>query len=81
MQEKREGVPRLEENEVVLGFGGRTAQMILRVAGRNTKLTSHLDDAEAIEISRLNDASLYLGCSPSLPQVSVRPPRFHPGHR
>jgi len=45
-------LPWLKENEEVLGFEERAAQRLVKVASKAT-LTTDLDDAEALEISRL----------------------------
>jgi len=45
-------IPWLEENEEVLGFGERTAQLLLKAANRYPKLTSDLKGSEALKISQ-----------------------------
>ena len=44
--------PRLKANAETLGFGDRTARLLMRAAS-NWKLASDLNEAEAVQISRL----------------------------
>ncbi len=42
----------LNINENILGFGERTAQMLMKASASNTKLASDLDERDAIKLSR-----------------------------
>jgi hypothetical protein len=44
--------PWMNVNESTLGFGERTAQMLMKAAASNTKLAADLDEQDALSLSR-----------------------------